>query len=146
MFIIITSLHFSEQYVQFLVLSQRGVVLIPLIHKIWLLVSFQCFHFLSQANLMALKSSSYFTTLYFCQPDWKRVSKQRFVSDCVVVLSIAVAHLIVNQLHEFGIQSRKQYPLDKLEYSYLPFVGKCMDSIRRGYMLITCGSLRVKRT
>ena len=74
------------------------------------------------------------------------MSKQRFVSDCVVVLSIAVAHLIVNQLHEFGIQSRKQYPLDKLEYSYLPFVGKCMDSIRRGYMLITCGSLRVKRT
>lgn len=59
MFIIITSLHFSEQYVQFLVLSQRGVVLTHLIHKIWLLVSFQCFHFLSQANLMALKSSSH---------------------------------------------------------------------------------------
>ena len=74
------------------------------------------------------------------------MSKQRFVSDCVVVLSIAVAHLIVNKLHEFGIQSRKQYPLDKLEYSYYPFVGKCMDSIRRGYMLITCGSLRVKKT
>lgn len=29
MFIIITSLHFSEQYVQFLVLSQRGVGVNP---------------------------------------------------------------------------------------------------------------------
>lgn len=45
-------------------------------------------HFLSLANVMALKSSYllfYPKQPYFCHTDWNGVTKQRFVSCCVIL-------------------------------------------------------------
>ena len=80
------------------------------------------------------------------QTNWPYSFLHPFTSKIWLLVLLSCCYIFPGKGQGFSVRSRWQLWHDKSEYSHYLFAGKCIFIIWRSCILITSGSLRVKKT